>query len=126
MPTDHKAEIYFDGSCGLCTRSRQRFGAMTARRGFIWLPLQTPAVAKRLGLSDGELPGELKLLTHQGEILGGVDALMYIARRIWWATPVWLVSLVPGVRPLMRVIYRQVARNRHRISGACGFDPTQR
>lgn len=99
--------IYFDGSCGMCSASAKRFERIVGSRGFKFAPF------------EGEAPDEMKLRTRDGRMLGGADALIYIARRIWWAWPVWVISLVPGARWLMRRLYSRVARNRHRISGAC-------
>ncbi len=120
-----RGQIFYDASCGLCSASYRRFGPMTESRGYRWVPIQDPRARDLLGLEEGQLPDEMKLLTTGGRMLGGVDALLKVASSIWWAWPAWLVSCVPGVRPILRMIYRRVARNRHRISGACGFDPSQ-
>jgi predicted DCC family thiol-disulfide oxidoreductase YuxK len=119
-----RGQIFYDASCGLCSASYQRFGPMTERRGFRWVPVQDPRARELLGLEDDQLPDEMKLLTTGGRMLGGADAVLHVARSIWWAWPAWVVSRLPGVRPLLRAAYRRVARNRHRISGACGFDPS--
>jgi predicted DCC family thiol-disulfide oxidoreductase YuxK len=111
--------IYFDGSCGLCTASVRRFQRIVTPRGFGFAPLQDPGVAERLGLSPGEIPDEIKLRTRGGHILSGADALIYVAGKIWWAWPVWAISFLPGATWVMRGVYRRLASNRHRISGAC-------
>lgn len=120
-----RGQIFFDATCGLCTESYRKFGRMTERRGFRWIPLQDRRAQQLLGIEDGVLPSEIKILTRKGHIVGGADGLLYVARFIWWAKPIWLLSHVPGVRPVMRWAYRLLARNRHAVSGACGFDPTQ-
>jgi predicted DCC family thiol-disulfide oxidoreductase YuxK len=112
-------EIFFDGTCGLCTASYRRFGPMTERRGFRWSALQEPHARELLRLAEGELPGEMKLRRPDGTILGGVDALLHVARHIWWAWPAWFLSCVPGVKPLLRITYRWLARNRHKVSNVC-------
>jgi hypothetical protein len=48
-----------------------------------------------------------------------------IARHIWWAWPLWLLSRVPGARPVLCAIYRVIAANRHCIGGVCKI-PTLR
>ena len=62
---------------------------------------------------------EMRLLLADGRDLGGADAVVEIARHIWWAWPLWLVSRVPGARAILRAIYRVIAANRHCIGGAC-------
>jgi hypothetical protein len=44
---------------------------------------------------------------------------MAIARRIWWAWPLWALSRVPGAMPLLTAAYRWIARNRHCLNGGC-------
>lgn len=119
-----RGQIFYDATCGLCAESYRKFGPMTERRGFRWIPMQDRRAQDILGIEDGQIPDELKLLTRRGQVLGGVDGLLYIGRYVWWAFPVWLLSRLPGVRPILRLLYRLVARNRHRVSDACGFDPS--
>jgi predicted DCC family thiol-disulfide oxidoreductase YuxK len=111
--------IYYDASCGVCSAGVRRSKRLLEKRGFVFEPLQGEGVAQMLGLLDGEIPDEMKLRTRGGQILGGADALLCIARRIWWAWPAWLVLRVPGAMPVFRAGYRLFARNRRRISGAC-------
>lgn len=117
-----RGQIFYDASCGLCQSSSERFRPMTERRGFSWIPLQEPRARTVLNLEGDEMPGEIKLLTRKGRLLGGVDALLYIARHIWWAWPLWLLGQLPIIRPLMNVWYRWVAKHRHELSTACGID----
>jgi predicted DCC family thiol-disulfide oxidoreductase YuxK len=120
-----RGQIFYDASCGLCTKAYQRFGPMTERRGFSWAPLQDHRVRDFLGLEGDELPPELKLLTRKGRLLGGIDAIAFICKYIWWARPVWLLNRVPGVHEAMAMTYRWIARHRRKLSGTCGFDPRQ-
>lgn len=120
-----RGQIFYDATCGLCSETYRRFGEMTERRGFRWIPVQDARARELLGLEEGEVPSEVKLLTTKGRMLGGVDAAVHVAKSIWWAWPIWLVSHLPGISPLFRAIYRRIARNRHHLSQACGFDPSK-
>jgi predicted DCC family thiol-disulfide oxidoreductase YuxK len=62
---------------------------------------------------------EMKLLTTNGRILGGADAFIRLTRAIWWAWPVFILAQIPGLKPLMRIIYRSIARNRHCLGNHC-------
>ena len=84
-----------------------------------------PWTQKRLGLKPGEPLVEMKLLTEDGQIYGGADALAQIARRIWWAWPLYAVSFLPGVKTLLRALYRQIAARRNRINAQCRIRPKQ-
>jgi predicted DCC family thiol-disulfide oxidoreductase YuxK len=118
-----RGQIFYDASCGLCSDGYRRFGPMTERRGFKWVPLQDQRVRDFLGLEGDDLPDEVKLLTTGGRLLGGVDALAFVAKSIWWGKPLWLISRIPGIHGLLVLAYKWVAQRRQKISGACGFNP---
>ncbi len=83
------------------------------------MPLQDPAIADELNLAPGELPGEIQLLLADGRRLGGTDALLYLARRVWWLAPVAWVAMLPGLRSGVDAAYAWVAQNRHCLGDAC-------
>lgn len=89
------------------------------RRRFILVPLQSPEAARRLNLARPALLEEMQLLLGEGRKLGGADAIVEIARRIWWVWPLWFLSRLPGAMPLLRAAYRVLAANRHCANGAC-------
>ena len=53
----------------------------------------------------------------------GADVYRFVMRRLWWAYPLYLLSIVPGGRHLFDWGYRTFARNRLRVSSACRLDP---
>ena len=61
----------------------------------------------------------MRLLLTDGRSLGGADAIVEIARRIWWAWPLWVISRFPGVMGILRAGYRILAANRHCANGVC-------
>jgi predicted DCC family thiol-disulfide oxidoreductase YuxK len=81
--------------------------------------LQAPWVRAQLGLNTDEQIVEMILLADDGEIFSGADAFAQIARKIWWAWPLFAVAQIPGAMILLRAIYRRVAANRHCLDGAC-------
>jgi len=111
--------LFYDGECPLCCASARRFRRILARRRFELQPLQSPGAAARLGLGEEDLLQETRLLLADGRKLGGADAVVEIARHIWWAWPLWFFSLVPGMRPILRAVYRVIAANRHCVGGVC-------
>jgi predicted DCC family thiol-disulfide oxidoreductase YuxK len=111
--------IYFDGECRFCRATLRRFERVLVRRGFTFVPLQSAGAARLLGVSDEHLLDEMRLRLADGSVLGGATAVAAIARRIWWAWPLWAASRVPGVMTLMDVAYRWVARNRYCLDRPC-------
>jgi hypothetical protein len=51
--------VGYDDDCGLCVGLLKRFGGPFERRGFVFVPLQNPWLAGRLGLTAAA-SGELK------------------------------------------------------------------
>lgn len=111
--------IFYDAGCSLCVRAAARVNRLLERRGFRLLPLQTPGTAERLCIQPGELLTEMSLLTPSGQRLGGADALVEIARHIWWARPLVVLARLPGAMPFLRGLYARLAANRHCLNGVC-------
>jgi predicted DCC family thiol-disulfide oxidoreductase YuxK len=111
--------VFYDAECRFCVRGVEQWGRLFARRGFVWMPLQTPGTAQRLGVTESELRSEMKLLTADAHICGGVDAWARLFRSVWWLWPVGVLLALPGLRSIGAFAYRRVARNRHCPGGNC-------
>lgn len=112
--------VFYDGECEFCRSLARRFRSTLRRRGFGLAPLQDPRVATLLGLPANLLLQEMRVLTAEGEVLGGAQAVTFLARKIWWAWPVYAAAKLPGMRPLLHAAYRWVADHRHCSSCAVG------
>ena len=111
--------LFYDGECPLCRDAARRAAGILNRHGIDLRPLQSPGAREMLGLRQAELLRETRLLLADGRSFGGADAVLEIARRIWWASPLWLLSLVPGAKSILRSLYRVIAANRHCVDGVC-------
>ena len=111
--------LFYDGECRFCCESVRRLEPILHRRGFVFRPLQSPEARQRFGSSDHALLPEMRLSLADGRNLGGADAVVEIARRIWWTWPLWLFSRLPGARPFLHAVYRVIAANRHCLGGTC-------
>jgi len=107
--------LLFDGGCPMCIGLARRFGFIIRHRRFDLVPLQTQWVRTHLGLAEGEQPTEIMVLSSGGTVVGGADAVIFLARHIWWALPLWVLSKVPGAMHLLRAAYRAIAHHRHRF-----------
>ncbi len=114
--------ILYDDSCGFCRRWVPFGEGALRRRGFAIAPLQADWVRARLRLSEAELLDDLRLLLADGTQIRGAEVYRYVARRIWWALPVYWFSIAPGLRTVFDWGYRTLAANRFRVSSACGLD----
>jgi predicted DCC family thiol-disulfide oxidoreductase YuxK len=113
------AAIYYDDECRFCRAMLYRFGRMLARRRFTFVPLQSPGAARILGVADEHLLDEMRVRLDDGVVCGGASAVAAIARRIWWAWPLWALSRLPGAMPPLNAAYRWIARHRRCLNGAC-------
>jgi predicted DCC family thiol-disulfide oxidoreductase YuxK len=105
--------VLYDGACSFCSTWVPRFERVLAKRGLGIAPLQAEWVRARLGLADDALLQDVRLLLPGGDTISGADVYRYCMRRIWWARPLWLLSIIPGCRALFDWSYRTFARNRY-------------
>jgi alginate O-acetyltransferase complex protein AlgI len=118
--------VFYDADCRLCVRLAHRFQILLARRNFELLPLQSPWSRVRLGLTEPELLAEMRVITPDGNVLGGADALLEISRHYRLAWPVRQLARLPAIHHLFQQIYRRIARNRSCVNGACEINQTTR
>ena len=115
--------LFFDAECVFCTKIARSLQPILQRRNLAVTPLQDPRVATLLGLSHENLMREMHLLMSDGTRYGGADAVVALARQIWWARPLVWLSKIPGVMPLLRTAYRNIAANRNCSSTTCAVYP---
>jgi predicted DCC family thiol-disulfide oxidoreductase YuxK len=115
--------VFYDGGCAICTRGARRFGPMLARRRIALAPLQTPDACVRLGVPEEDRLREMRLRLEDGTVFGGAAAVVEVARRIWWAWPLWALSRVPGAMRPMRAAYNWVASDRGCANRVCRVEP---
>ena len=113
--------ILYDDSCGFCRQWVPYWKETLQRRGFEIAPLQAEWVATRLQLKASEVANDLRLLKPDNTQLAGADVYRYVMRRIWWAWPIYLFAVTPGLRRIFDWGYRTFADNRHRFSTSCGL-----
>lgn len=111
--------VLFDASCPRCTVLARRFRPVLRRRGFLTAPLQSLWVPAATGLLPREALKEMRVFTAHGELYGGADAVVHLARRIWWAWPLWAMAQFPGAMSALRRLYRWVAARRHCSARFC-------
>lgn len=123
---DADGVIFFDAACGPCTTGAHRLDRMLGKRGFVFLPLQDPSATNLTHLMPDELRREMKLRLRDGRILGGVDALLYLARGICWTRPLAWIASAPVIRPILNRGYIRFARNRTRLTSTCSVNHRER
>jgi len=104
--------LFFDAECAFCTRTARWLRPILERRGLAVAPLQDPRVGALLGLAEGDLLRELRFLLADGSQFGGADAVLALAREIWWGRPLIWLAKIPGMLGQMRQAYYWFAARR--------------
>ena len=113
--------IFFDEDCRFCRALVLRFEQVLAKRGFHFEPLQRKWVQERLSLTPEQALEEMRVLTSAGEVFGGADAVIFLARQLWWAAPFAALGRFAVVHALVDRSYRWIAAHR-----ACAINSSSR
>jgi hypothetical protein len=62
---------------------------------------------------------EMRLVLDDGGACGGAEAMIALARLIWWAAPLVWLSHVPGAKRLLDAGYLWLAAHRKCVGVAC-------
>ena len=113
--------VLYDRDCGVCSWIVTKFGAILASRGLAVAPLQSSWVEERTRLPRDVLLTDVRLLHPDGSLTSGADVYRYVMRRVWWAYPFYILSVIPGLNRVFDWAYRAFARHRMQISASCGI-----
>ncbi len=109
--------LFFDGACGMCTRSRDFLVKLNRTGDMHTQPLQRAGTAERLGIPQDRLMESVWWLDSSGRVYGGAEAAnAAVAAGLGTNLPL-LVYRIPGMRSLQNAIYRWVADHRYRFRG---------
>ena len=117
--TGPRGQVFYDAECALCVGLAERFRGLLRRRRIDLRPLQAVGVSARLGIRAQDLRKEMRFLTDAGQVFGGAEAVVQIARRIWWGWPLFAFSRLPGAMPAFARLYARIAQRRNCADGAC-------
>lgn len=123
--------LVYDGDCGICTKlSRFVTTRLRARPTDFAVTAYQHADLATLGLTEEQCDAALQWVGADGRISSAEDA---VARALLSSRmplrPLGAILLLPGLHGLAGVVYRWVARNRHRLPGgtpACSMPAAQR
>jgi predicted DCC family thiol-disulfide oxidoreductase YuxK len=115
--------IFYDGECVFCSAWVRRLQAMLGPRGFEFVPLQAFRAQRLLRIPERHLLSEMRVLLRNGKSFGGADAIMELARYVWWAWPLVALVQISGMRRALRAAYRRVAARRSCLGGSSKLLP---
>jgi predicted DCC family thiol-disulfide oxidoreductase YuxK len=113
--------LFFDGACGMCTRSRDLLLRMDRTGNFRTEALQSPGTAERLGIAPTSLLESVRWLDSSGAVYSGAEAAnAAFSAAIGTRIPL-AIYRIPGIRSIEEAIYRWVAANRYRFPGTTPY-----
>ena len=115
--------LFFDAHCAFCTRIARLLAKPLRRRGLGLAPLQDPRVRALLGLSREELLQAIRFVSGDARQHSGADALLVLARELWWARPLVWISKIPGTMRWLHLGYNAVVKRSGCHEQSSGLNP---
>jgi predicted DCC family thiol-disulfide oxidoreductase YuxK len=116
-----KGTLFFDGACGMCTRSRDLLVKLNRTGEVVTEPLQKPGTADRLGIPEDRLMQSIWWLGSSGEVYSGAEAANAAVSAALGITVPLLIYRIPGMRWLQNAVYRWVADHRYKFPGTTPY-----
>ncbi|BBY91947.1 hypothetical protein MGALJ_16160 [Mycobacterium gallinarum] len=113
--------LFFDGNCGMCTRSRNFLLKLNRTGDLHTEPLQTPGTAERLGVADSNLMDSVRWLDTEGNVYAGAEAANAAVSVALGTRIPLMIYRIPGIRSLEEAVYRWVADHRYRFPGTTPY-----
>lgn len=113
--------LFFDGACGMCTRSAN-FVLKINRTGGVQIePLQSPGTVERLHISPSELLSSTRWLDASGAVYSGAEGMNAAVSAALGTRIPLLLYRIPGIRFIEDFVYRWVAAHRYRFPGTTPY-----
>jgi predicted DCC family thiol-disulfide oxidoreductase YuxK len=109
--------LFFDGACGMCTRSRDFLLRLNRTGDLHTEPLQVADAAERLGIAPDRILEKVRWLDSSGQVYGGAEAANAAVSAALGTRLPLLVYRIPGMGTVQEAIYRWVADHRYRFPG---------
>jgi len=98
--------LYFDGACGMCTRSKDLLLKFDRTGNIRTEPLQSPGVAERLGVAPTSLLESIRWLDATGAVYSGAEAAnAAFSAAVGTRIPL-AIYRIPGIRFIEEAVYR--------------------
>jgi predicted DCC family thiol-disulfide oxidoreductase YuxK len=114
--------VLYDGRCRMCRTGVRLFARPLRQRGFDAQPLQRRWVGQRLNTQREQLGSRMWVITKDGGLLGGAEAVLHLCQFMWWTWPLHMIAGVPGGTCLIDQMYRFIASWRSCDEEMCSID----
>ena len=113
--------LFFDGACGMCTKSRDLLLKINRTGELRTEALQSARAAERLGIPPSRLLESVRWLDSSGAVYSGAEAAnAALSSAVGTTLPLTLYR-IPGIRFVEDAVYRWVAAHRYRFPGTTPY-----
>jgi predicted DCC family thiol-disulfide oxidoreductase YuxK len=113
--------LFFDGACGMCTRSRDLLLRFNRTGNVQTEPLQGVGVAERLGIAPEAVLDSIRWLDASGAVYCGAEAAnAAFSAAVGTRISLWIYR-IPGIGFLEEAVYRWVAGHRYKFPGTTPY-----
>ena len=109
--------LFFDGACGMCTRSRDFLLKLNRTGDLHTEPLQAAGIAERLDIAPDHLMERIWWLDASGQVYGGAEAANAAVSAALGTNLPLMIYRISGMRSVQEAVYRWVADHRYRFRG---------
>jgi predicted DCC family thiol-disulfide oxidoreductase YuxK len=113
--------LFFDGTCGMCTRSRDLLLRFNRTGRLHTEPLQGRGVAERIGIPPSRLLESVRWLDSSGTLYAGAEAANAALSTALGSRLPLLLYRIPGIRFVEDAVYRWIASHRYRFPGTTPY-----
>ena len=112
--------VVYDGECPFCLKQIERIQRRDHWGRFEYAARQKPGLEKRFPrLADEDFNSGMRLVTPDGVIQVGADAVYHIARQLpVWRRLAWLYRM-PLLHGVARLAYKWIAAHRQSLGRVC-------
>ena len=122
-----KAALVYDSDCGVCLNFKKTVEALDYQGRFEFVSLREEKAHELLARMPMQARmSSFHIVYPDGRIVSADDAVPHVVRLLPGGSVTYWLLKIPGMRPLIRVSYNWVRRNRHRLSKrkVCPADET--
>jgi len=111
--------LLWDGDCGFCARCAAWLQSQDRKNLFEIAPYQSKneKFLAEYHLDYAACKKEIKLITSEGNILGGAEAFNFFLEKYFpWSLVIRIIKRLPPLLSIEKIVYRLIARNRPLLS----------
>jgi len=111
--------LLWDGDCGFCARGAQWLQSQDRKSLFEIAPHQSKSepFLSQYDLDYAQCREEIKLVSSDGNILGGAEALnFFLGKYFPWSLIIRIIKRLPPLLYIEKIAYRLIAKNRSLLS----------